>query len=344
MTHLEAIAGLNAANYQRHSLHGGSRPEQREDHGHQRPVWVEKNCYVDLWIEVLHALRLEPLAMLPFTLAVDFEGDQWTFFKPSLDELYALYGVDVQELTVWRPLIEHVTEHLSAGKLISTEADAFWLPDTAGTDYRTQHTKTTVLIASMDVQARQLGYFHNGGYFELAGEDFNQLLRVEPATSAGHLPLYAELVRTDRLVRRQPAELACLSLTLLRRRLERRPATNPFLRFGVRLAGDLPDLQARGLAYYHAWAFASIRQAGAAFDLLAANLRWQVGFGHPGLIAPAECFDAIAQANKALILKGARAVNSGRPFDASPMCADMAQAWDQGMALLSEALPRATQA
>ena len=45
-------------------------------------AWPEKNCYADLWIGFLHTLGLEPLAMLPFTVAVDFEGDQWTFFKP----------------------------------------------------------------------------------------------------------------------------------------------------------------------------------------------------------------------------------------------------------------------
>ena len=53
----------------------------------RRSAWVEKNCYVDVWIELLHALGLEPLAMLAFTVAVDFEGDQWTFFKPSHDDL-----------------------------------------------------------------------------------------------------------------------------------------------------------------------------------------------------------------------------------------------------------------
>lgn len=340
MSRLDAIAGLNAGSYQRHPLHGGAGSGQGAI---PPPVWTEKNCYADLWIEVLHALHLEPVAMLPCTLAVDFEGDQWTFFKPSLDALYVLYGIDVQELNVWRPLIEHVTEHLSAGKLISTEADAFWLPDTAGTDYRTQHTKTTILIARLDAPARRLGYFHNAGYFELTGEDFQQVLRVDTA-AAGSLPLYAELVRTDRLVRREPAELAGLSLALLRTQLLRRPATNPFLRFGDRLTRDLPELQARGLPHYHVWAFASIRQAGAAFDLLAANLRWQAGFGRPALIPAAEWFDTLAQANKALILKGARAVNSGRPFDAAPMCATMAQAWEQGMALLSEAVAQGPQA
>ena len=121
---------------------------------------------------------------------------------------------------------------------------------------------------------------------------------------------------------------------LLKRHFERRPASNPFVRFGERFAQDLPGLQAKGLPYYHAWAFASIRQAGAAFDLAAAHLRWLAAFDHPALMAAADSFDTIAQGNKALILKGARAVNSGRPFDATPLMAEMAQAWDHGMNLL----------
>jgi hypothetical protein len=56
------------------------------------------------------------------------------------------------------------------------------------------------------------------------------------------------------------------------------------------------------------------------------------------LLPAADSFDAIAQGNKALILKGARAVNSGRPLDAAPLVNDMAQAWDRGMAALGEAL------
>ena len=341
MSRIEAIPGLDAGTYQRHSLHGGAPRDQNRDRGKvadHPPVWVEKNCYIDLWIEALHALRLEPLAMLPFTLAVDFEGDQWTFFKPSLEELRDLYGIDVQELTVWRPLIEHAVEHLSAGKLVSTEADAFWLPDTAGTDYRSQHSKTTILLASLDVPARRLGYFHNAGYFELSGEDFVQLFRLEHTPDAEFLPLLAEWVRIDRLVRHPPAELATRSFRLLRRHFDRRPVTNPFHRFADRFALDLPELQAAGLPRYHAWAFASVRQAGAAFDLLAANLRWQAGFGRTKLIAVAECFDAMAEGNKALIMKGARAVNSGRAFDAGPIFEGMARAWDRGMALLGSAL------
>lgn len=326
MSRVDVFPGLNPATYQRHSLHG------------EEAVWVEKNCYSDLWIELLHALKLEPRAMLPFTLTVDFEGDQWTFFKPSLEELRDLYGIDVQELTVWRPLMEHAVEHLGAGKLICSEVDAFWLPDTAGTDYRTKHTKTTILLANLDVGARRLGYFHNAGYFELSGEDFTQLFRLEADPDTPFLPLFAELVRIDRLVQRPPHELAARSWGLLQRHFERRPASNPLRRFGERFARDLPALQIQGLPHYHAWAFACIRQAGSAFELAGAHLRWLAEFNHPELAAPAACFDTIAQSNKALILKGARAANSGRPLDAAPLFSDMALAWDQGMALLSDAL------
>jgi hypothetical protein len=323
---IEAMPGLDPASYRRHALHC------------EEAAWLEKNCYVDLWIELVHALGLEPLAMLPFTLGADFEDDQWTFFKPPLEELWDLYGIDVQELTVWRPLLDHAVEHLAAGRLISTEADAYWLPDAAGTDYRNNHTKTTIVLANLEVNARKLGYFHNAGYFELAGEDFAQLFRLDVPADPSFLPLFAERIRIDRLVRRPQPELVSASLALLRRHLRRRAASNPFERFGARLARDLPELTAAGLAHYHAWAFATVRQAGSAFELLASNLRWLAASGHPGLRNAAESFDAISQANKALILKGARAVHTGRPLDASALVGDMARAWADGMALLDSNL------
>ena len=326
LNRIEVLPGLRASTYRPHPLHG-------ED-----AVWQEKNCYADLWIELLHTLQLEPLAMFSCTHCVDFEGDQWTFFKPPHAELRDLYGIDVQELTVWRPLLEHALEHLQAGKFICCEADAYWLPDTAGTDYRLKHSKTTILLASIDMAARQLGYFHNAGYFELSGDDFNQLFRLAGAADPAFLPLFAELVRIDRLVRRPPAELAERAFELLRRHFEHRPLVNPFPLFGSRLAQDMPELHSGGLSRYHAWAFASVRQAGAAFELAAAQLRWLGGWGHPELMAAAQCFDVICQGNKALIFKGARAVNAGRPLDAGPLILQMGEAWEQGMALLGQGL------
>lgn len=322
MTRLTVVSGLDPATYARHSLHG------------EACIWVEKNCYIDLWIEALHALRLEPLAMLPFTASLDFEGDQWTFFKPSHEELRDLYGVDVQELTVWRPLLEHAQEHLAAGKWISTEADAWWLPDTAGTDYRRQHTKTTIVMNDLDVANQRLGYFHNAGYYALEGEDFIKTFRLDAAPDPTFMPLFAEFVRVDRVVRRPAEELARMSLALWRRHLQRIPTSNPVARFRERFERDLTDMQQRGLPHYHAWAFGSIRQVGAAFELAALNLQWLQAHGHKGLDEAIAAFLDIANLNKAFILKAARAVNTKRAFEGTAMFTQMGQAWERGTTTL----------
>lgn len=320
------LPGLVPEAYARHELHGEGR------------AWVEKNCYADVWIELLNVLRLEPLALMPFTLAVDFEGDQWTFFKPSLDELHLLYGIDVQELNLWRPLIDHALEHLSRGRLISVEADAFWLPDTVATDYGQQHVKTTIVLNELDLAGQRLGYFHNAGYFALEGEDFRQLFRLEGREGAGRLPLYAEMIRTDRLLRRPEAELRRLTLGLLRKHAARRPSDNPVQRFAQRLDAELPRLSEQGLSHYHLWAFSTVRQLGAAFELAAACLRWVEPAGDTAWITAAERFEQIAHDNKALILKLARVVSARRSFDATAALAPTAEAWSEGMRLLDVAL------
>lgn len=326
MTRLQALPYLSASSYRRSELHADSCD------------WVEKNCYVDIWIEVIHALGCDPHAMLPFVLAVDFEGDQWTFFKPPHDELRSLYGIDVQELNVWRPLLDHLQEHIATGKLISTEADAFWLPDTQGTDYRSQHTKTTIVIADVDSDAGTLGYFHNAGYHELGGEDFANLFRVGAPASADFMPLFAEFIRTDRVCRLPPGELALRSLEVLRRHFERRPASNPIQRFGARFQGELPELQRRGLAFYHAWAFATLRQLGAAFELAALHLHWLTRHKAIAETEANESFRQISTTTKTLLLKVARAVNSGRTFDSAATLDGLAGRWDAGMEQLGQAL------
>ena len=319
---LAVLPELDPATYRRHALHSDDR------------VWVEKNCYVDVWIEVVHALGLDPAAMLPFVVALDFEGDQWTFFKPPHGELFELYGIDVQELNVWRPLLDHAVTHLAEGKLISTEADAFWLPDTAGTDYQRTHTKTTIVIADLDVERQRLGYFHNAAYYALEGEDFVQTFRVGVAPDPAFLPLFAELVRSDRKIARPLDELRSRSRALLVRHLGRRPASNPVVRFAARFGADLPWIQGEGLAFYHAWAFATVRQLGAAFELLAYHLRW---LGDEALVPAALAFDRISDGAKTFILKAARAVNARRPLDPAQLD-ELAGAWQDGITALEARL------
>jgi hypothetical protein len=321
------VLPLDPTNYARSVLHAESC------------AWVEKNCYIDIWIEVIHALGLEPRAIVPFVVAVDFEGDQWTFFKPPHTELWDLYGIDVQEMNVWRPLLEHALEQLAAGKLISTEADAFWLPDTSGTDYRRQHTKSTIVLNDLDLQNRTLGYFHNAGYYRLEGEDFARTFRLDQPHDPTFMPLFAELVRIDRVIRRPASELVALSCDLWRRHLQRMPRNNPVRRFQERFERDLPAIQDKGLGHYHAWAFGTIRQLGAAFELAALNLKWLADHGTTGLeVATAAC-ERISTANKTFILKGARVTNSRKPFDGGPLFDAMANDWEIGLRALQHLFP-----
>jgi hypothetical protein len=319
-----AFPALDAASYQRHALHAEDR------------VWVEKNCYIDICIEVVHALGCDPMAMLPFVLAIDFEGDQWTFFKPPHDELRDLYGIDFQELNVWRPLASHVEEHVARGKLVSTEADAFFLPDTAGTDYQRQHTKTTIVIQDFDLDARRLGYFHNASYYALEGDDFGHLFRVGAPADPTFMPLFAELVHVNQLKLRPTAELRTMSRALVGKHLARRAPDNPVARFGQRFAKDLPWITGEGLAFYHAWAFATVRQLGAAAELAQLHLEW---LGDGALAPAAASFASVSQSAKAFILKAARAVNAKRALDATPMFDEMAAAWQVGMDTLAARLP-----
>ena len=112
---------------------------------------------------------------------------------------------------------------------------------------------------------------------------------------------------------------------------------NPVHAFRRRFEADLPDMQQRGLPHYHAWAFAGTRQLGAAFELAALNLAWLQANGLGGFDAAIAAFTQVANLNKTFILKGARAVNAKRAFDGEAMFAEMAQAWDQGMAALRAA-------
>ena len=319
-----ALPGLDPATYRRHALHG------------EGVQWTEKNCYVDLWIELVHALGCDPHAMLGHTLPVDFEGDQWTFFKPSHDQLRRLYGIDVQELTIWRPLADHALEHLAAGKLVSVEADSFWLPDTAGTDYRQKHTKTTIVLADVDLDARRLVYFHNTGCFALEGEDFTETFRLDRPEDPTYLPLFAEVVRSDRRVVRPADELRAMSREDLAEQNARRPSTNTVRRFAEAFERDLPLMRERGLEHYHAWAFASTRQLGSAAELTARWLQWlSVGSPSAAEQRAIEAFDRLSAGAKTFILKGARIVSSSKPANLGTLFGGMVEAWDEGMEALA---------
>ena len=306
------LLGLDPVAYQPSRLHDCGR------------TFREANCYVDIWLELLHALGIEPASALAFTCAVDFEGDQWTFFKPPPEDLENLYGIDVHEMQLYRPTTEHVTELLRCGRTMILEADAFYLPDTASTSYRQAHVKSSIMVEAIDVGGERLRYFHGAGYYELSGEDFRGVFRLGREFSCDVLPPYVEVVRFDARPRLEGGELREAAGKLLQRHLGRRPKRNPWLKFGERLSADFPDLLAGTEAHYHAYAFATIRQSGSAFELAGDFVEWLAGPGEAqAAVARGALGRQVANA-KALLFRLARR----RSFDAGPQIRQLAEDWE----------------
>ena len=297
-------------------------------HGHDR-VWPESNCYVDLWIGLLHALELEPVAGLAFTLGMDFEGDQWTFVKFLPHDLEALYGILVKELTIWRGLADHVHEQVRLGRPVIVEVDAFALPDTADISYGREHVKTAIVAEAIDIDRRWLRYFHNRGYYVLEGSEFDQVLLREPAPA--RLPPYVEIVDLGGRTDRASSELRQIARSSLRWHLDRIPTRSPVARFRARLADDLEWLRTEDLSVFHRYAFANFRQCGAAAELGAAFLRWLMDHGEDELEPPALHLNALATGAKTLQFQVARAVGSRRSVDLAPVLDAMEEAWTSAM-------------
>jgi hypothetical protein len=130
--------------------------------------------------------------------------------------------------------------------------------------------------------------------------------------------------------------LVAASIDLLNAHLGRLPRTNPFGRYAARFPVDLDRLISAPMGQFHAYAFATLRQCGSAFELGGAHLRWLQANGETGLEPLAAGCDDIAAAANTLQFKAARLVNTTRPFDPAPLLETMADAWDKTMRGLTE--------
>jgi uncharacterized protein DUF1839 len=317
---IAALPRLDPAAHAAHALHRDAQS------------FGESNCYADLWIELLSALELDPHAMLAHVLAVDFEGDQWTFFKPPGEDLRSLYGLDVQELQIWSNFAGHVLEQLRRGRIVLAEVDAFFLPDTAGTSHHLSHVKTTIDIERADFDRGELGYFHNGGYHLLDGADCAGLFESLPA-----LPPYVEFVKLDHVKRLPASELRQRSRSLLASHLERAPIQNPIVAQACQLDAQIRCFMG-DLERFHAYSFASFRQCGAAWELAARYARWLFPDDPEAALAAAD-FERLADAAKSTILQLARATARGKTRDLKLLVA-VASSWDTALGRLRGCLAR----
>jgi hypothetical protein len=307
-----SILGLDPAHYTPSALHGPDR------------TFRETNCYVDVWIELLHAQGIDPASIMAFGCSVDFEGDQWTFFKPPVEDLEQLHGIDVHEMQLYRPTVDHVVEQLTAGRSMIIEVDSFYLPDTAATSYRKAHVKSSIAVEAIDVVGERLRYFHGAGYYQLSEEDYRGVFRLGRRFSEDVLPPYVEMVRFDSGRRLQGDDLREAARHSLARQLSRRPPRNPWISFGERLCRDLPALLAGSNEQYHAYAFATVRQCGSAFEAARSFAEWLAG---SEAASAREALDRQVTGAKALLFKLARR----RPFDSTSAIHQLAEDWDLAM-------------
>ncbi len=320
---MQQILALNPETYCRHRIHVQERD------------WAETNCYVDIWIELLHALGHEPVAAMPYTLAIDFEGDQWTFFKFPLADLYDLYGIDVQELAIWQPLVQHIEQQVALGKPVLVELDSYYLPDTVGTAYKIAHVKSTVAVVEIDVKKKHLGYFHGQGYYYLDGDDFIDVFRLRGEPNPAVLSPYVEIAKQRNVNKLNASQLLDVSLRLLKKQLKLLPANNPFQCFKERFEEDLKWLMHENIDTFHQYSFTTFRQFGACYELAATYLEWLSQQGVTGLVEARENIKSISETSKFYQFQLARAMNRKKPLNLAPVDA-MAEHWDLAMNKLTD--------
>ncbi|MCL6708464.1 DUF1839 family protein [Pseudomonas sp. R2.Fl] len=310
------FADLDPASYRPHALHASER------------MWPETNCYVDLWIEVLASHGVAPEAMLGFTLTQDFEGDQLTFFKVPLEDLEDLYGIRVTELAIFDTVEAHVREQIARGRLCLVEMDSYFMPDTRGVGYRQEHGKTTVAINRLDLDGKSMDYFHNGGFFHVDGEDFAGLFQLDaPEDALPFLP-YTEFAKFPDRASSLESQRA-VAARLLRRHFARRPTENPLAAFAAVFPRQVEVVAERPFGFFHKYAFNTLRQFGANFELLASHLQWL----HPEGPFDGEIAEAlkISETAKSVQFQLARAVTR-KKFDPLATALDPAvEAWDRLM-------------
>lgn len=312
-----SLLGLDPAAYRSHELHSPER------------TYVEINCYTDILIELIHARGLEPLAVIGGAARMDFEGDQWTFFKPAPEDLEGLLGIDIHEMQPYRPIPLQAREQIVAGRAVIVELDSWYMPDTAGTSYRSDHVKSSVVIEAIDVEAERMHYFHGTALYALEGEDYRGVFREATGFTGDVLPPYTELARFDAGAPLAGEELRSEARSRLRSHLERRPRTNPFVRFGEHLEVKLPELLDGEEQLYHDYAFATVRMAGSAFEALGTQARWLLDDDR-GAVAS---LSSIVDGCKALSFKLARR----RAFDPTEALSELGRAWEEAFSRLDDA-------
>ena len=243
-------------------------------------TYTETNCYTR------HPDRADPRARRRAAGRRRLHRARWTsratsgrFFKPPPEDLEALFGIDIHEMQPYRPLPRQIAEQIEAGRTLIVELDSWYLPDTAATSYRTRARQdlggrrgdrpappsasaTSTTRACTSSRART-----TGARSASAGRSPTTSSRPTRSSSASTA---ARACRASEL-RAAAASACCATIS------QRRPATNPFERFGAQLDARPAGAARRRCAQYHDYAFATVRMFGSAFEITASHVDWLLG-------------------------------------------------------------------
>ena len=283
---------------------------------------------------------LEPLAALPFTFAIDLEGDQWTFFKFPLADL-------VRALRRRGDRAERLAPARRPRRRSSWPSAAV---DRRGRRVLPARHRRHVLSrrARQDVD-RDPGARRRRAPARLLSQ--RRLLRARRRRLRAGLPprrAHSPIPTTcRRMWRSRSCRHACrrsragrsstASLDLLRTHLARRPHDEPVS--PLRRSASPPTWMARAgepLARFHSYAFATLRQCGAAFELAGAYLRWLAGARRDaGSTSRAVACDVIADDRQgAAVQDGARASDASVPSTRRRCSRRWPARWDETMTAL----------
>ena len=118
------------------------------------------------------------------------------------------------------------------------------------------------------------------------------------------------------------------------------PAQNPFGAYAEVFAEHAEALAVRPPEYFHVYAFNTLRQFGANFELFASHLGWLAGQGVRGLERAQAAAGEIAGGAKTMQFKLARAMARRRFQGLQDMLLPMAEAYEVAMETLDASLGR----
>ncbi|NKE09416.1 MULTISPECIES: DUF1839 family protein [Kocuria] len=312
--------GLSAEGFTPHPLH------------QDQSLWSNTNCYLDVWVELLHGMGRRPEPLFAAAVAAETQVEQFEFLKVDHRDLEEVHGLRVGEYDVWKPLLEHVLTQMAAGNLMIIEADAHWLPDTRGISYGTEHTKTSIVPLRVDPQQRHLVYLHNEGLHELRGQDFDFVLGEQ--RSQGIVPApYVELVRLDRLGAANDDDARAHTVRLLRHHALRATAHNPVAELMDVVRSHFDWLAEAGMDGYHALCFETTRQLGVVSMLAAEAVRFSAVEEIQGA---AEAYVTVSKESKALQFQLARVARGRKSASLETTMATISEQWALAAATLRE--------